>query len=273
MMTSRVGLEARHLEVDPDQMVCAGHMSVRRRDMWLSVQFTRGSLSPPDDPDLLTNDTFEARVTATFGRHLLVRNASGQELRARPFGRGLTVVCGDNVRCRIDPHHDEVHVLEVIPRRTRAVSIQSARTDRAGGRKPHATAGGACARAGAGSVRRRPLPGGGRLGGHRRNAGRQQDGIGHRCDELRAQLEVFDASRAIRGLPARCAAKRGWTAFWMRAPDRSPRWSGSRVLGNPRSSSGSFQTPKLKRGAGAGGGRTAHHHGFADCSTCRAAAT
>lgn len=64
------------------------------------------------------NDTFEARVTATYGRHLLVRDASGKELRARPFGRGLTVVCGDNVRCRNDPHHDEIHVVELIPRRT-----------------------------------------------------------------------------------------------------------------------------------------------------------
>jgi ribosome biogenesis GTPase / thiamine phosphate phosphatase len=64
------------------------------------------------------NDTFEARVTATFGRHLLVRNASGEELQARPFGRGLTVVCGDNVRCRADPHHDEVHVVEILPRST-----------------------------------------------------------------------------------------------------------------------------------------------------------
>ena len=64
------------------------------------------------------NDTFEARVTATYGRHLLVRDASGKELQARPFGRGLTVVCGDNVRCRIDPHHDEVHVVEVLPRRS-----------------------------------------------------------------------------------------------------------------------------------------------------------
>lgn len=64
------------------------------------------------------NDTFEARVTATFGRHLLVRNASGKELQARPFGRGLNVVCGDNVRCRADPHHDEVHVVEILARRT-----------------------------------------------------------------------------------------------------------------------------------------------------------
>ncbi|MGH8210838.1 MAG: ribosome small subunit-dependent GTPase A [Steroidobacteraceae bacterium] len=64
------------------------------------------------------NDTFEACVTATFGRHLLVRAASGKELQARPFGRGLTVVCGDNVRCRADAHHDEVHVVELLPRGT-----------------------------------------------------------------------------------------------------------------------------------------------------------
>jgi ribosome biogenesis GTPase len=64
------------------------------------------------------NDTFEARVTATFGRHLLVRDASGKELEARPFGRGLNVVCGDKVRCRPDPHHDEIHVVEIIQRRT-----------------------------------------------------------------------------------------------------------------------------------------------------------
>jgi ribosome biogenesis GTPase / thiamine phosphate phosphatase len=64
------------------------------------------------------NDTFEARVTATFGRHLLVRDASGKELEARPFGRSLTVVCGDNVRCRADPRHDEVHVVEIMQRRT-----------------------------------------------------------------------------------------------------------------------------------------------------------
>jgi ribosome biogenesis GTPase / thiamine phosphate phosphatase len=64
------------------------------------------------------NDTFEARVTATYGRHLLVRDASGKEMKARPFGRGLAVVCGDSVHCRADPHHDEVHVVEIIKRRT-----------------------------------------------------------------------------------------------------------------------------------------------------------
>jgi ribosome biogenesis GTPase len=62
--------------------------------------------------------TLDGRVIATFGRHLLVRGADGRELRARPFGRELTVVCGDDVRCRVDARHDEVHVVAVLPRRT-----------------------------------------------------------------------------------------------------------------------------------------------------------
>jgi ribosome biogenesis GTPase / thiamine phosphate phosphatase len=62
--------------------------------------------------------TLVGQVIATFGRHLLVRAADGRELRARPFGRALVAVCGDEVRCRIDPHHAEVHVIEVLPRRT-----------------------------------------------------------------------------------------------------------------------------------------------------------
>jgi len=62
--------------------------------------------------------TFDAYVIAAFGRHLLVREASGRTLRARPFGRDLGAVCGDEVRCRDDPHHGEVHVVEVLPRRT-----------------------------------------------------------------------------------------------------------------------------------------------------------
>src|ERR1700732_2293959 len=63
--------------------------------------------------------TLVGRVIATFGRHLLVREAGGgRELRARPFGRALIVVCGDDVRCSVDSRHDEVHVVEVLPRRT-----------------------------------------------------------------------------------------------------------------------------------------------------------
>src|SRR5579872_4806105 len=60
--------------------------------------------------------TLEALVVATFGRHMTVRDAAGREQRARPLGRSLTVVCGDRVRCRADPRHDELHVIEVLPR-------------------------------------------------------------------------------------------------------------------------------------------------------------
>ncbi|HYM29539.1 MAG TPA: ribosome small subunit-dependent GTPase A [Steroidobacteraceae bacterium] len=62
--------------------------------------------------------TLLGQVIATFGRHLLVRTADGGELKARPFGRALTPVCGDEVRCQVDAHHDELHVVEVLPRRT-----------------------------------------------------------------------------------------------------------------------------------------------------------
>jgi len=62
--------------------------------------------------------TFDARVIAAFGRHLLVQQTSGGVLKARPFGRDVGAVCGDDVRCRNDPRHGEVHVVEVLPRRT-----------------------------------------------------------------------------------------------------------------------------------------------------------
>jgi len=62
--------------------------------------------------------TFDAHVIAAFGRHLLLREASGRTVKARPFGRDVGAVCGDEVRCRNDPRHGEVHVLEVLPRRT-----------------------------------------------------------------------------------------------------------------------------------------------------------
>jgi ribosome biogenesis GTPase / thiamine phosphate phosphatase len=61
--------------------------------------------------------TVTGQVIAAFGRHMLVRLAGGEQRRARPFGRALTVVCGDQVRCRDDAHHEELHVLEVINRR------------------------------------------------------------------------------------------------------------------------------------------------------------
>jgi ribosome biogenesis GTPase / thiamine phosphate phosphatase len=61
--------------------------------------------------------TVDGCVIAAFGRHMLVRTAEGEQLQARPFGRALGAVCGDLVRCRIDARHEEVHVLEVLPRR------------------------------------------------------------------------------------------------------------------------------------------------------------
>jgi ribosome biogenesis GTPase len=63
-------------------------------------------------------ETVTGRVIAAFGRQVLVHTTTGEQLRARPFGRALIIVCGDQVRCRIDAHHEEVHVIEVLPRRT-----------------------------------------------------------------------------------------------------------------------------------------------------------
>jgi len=63
-----------------------------------------------------STDEFEAEVTASFGRHLLVRDAGGQELKARPSGRKLGVVCGDRVRCERD--REEILIVEVLPRST-----------------------------------------------------------------------------------------------------------------------------------------------------------
>src|SRR3954469_16601432 len=63
------------------------------------------------------NDTFEALVIATFVRHLLVRDGSARELKARPFARGLVIVAGDNVLCEVDARTNETHVLELCQRR------------------------------------------------------------------------------------------------------------------------------------------------------------
>jgi ribosome biogenesis GTPase len=63
-------------------------------------------------------DVFEAEVIAAFGRHLIVRDAAARELRARPSGRRLSIVCGDRVRCEVDRAHDEILAVEVMPRKT-----------------------------------------------------------------------------------------------------------------------------------------------------------
>src|SRR3984957_19405237 len=60
--------------------------------------------------------SFTARIIAGYGRHLIVRDAQGNERAARPFGRKLQVGCGDQVACKIDAHHDEAHVTAVLAR-------------------------------------------------------------------------------------------------------------------------------------------------------------
>src|ERR1700735_662331 len=60
--------------------------------------------------------SFTARIIAGYGRHLIVRDAQGNERAARPFGGKLQVVCGDQVTCEIDAHHDEAHVTAVLAR-------------------------------------------------------------------------------------------------------------------------------------------------------------
>ena len=62
------------------------------------------------------SDAFDAEVIAAFGRHLIVRDAAARELRARPSGRRLSIVCGDRVRCIRE--RDEFLVAEVFPRTT-----------------------------------------------------------------------------------------------------------------------------------------------------------
>jgi ribosome biogenesis GTPase len=58
-----------------------------------------------------------AEVIASFGRHLLLRDQAGQLHQARPMGRALDIVCGDQVQCA-DNAGSEVLVETVLPRRT-----------------------------------------------------------------------------------------------------------------------------------------------------------
>ena len=58
-----------------------------------------------------------AEVIASFGRHLLLRDQAGHLHKARPMGRSLDIVCGDQVQCAADSGA-EVLVEAVLPRRT-----------------------------------------------------------------------------------------------------------------------------------------------------------
>jgi ribosome biogenesis GTPase len=55
-----------------------------------------------------------AEVTATYGRHLLLRDAAGVLQKARPLGRTLEIVCGDQVEYELQGA--ELLVTAVLPR-------------------------------------------------------------------------------------------------------------------------------------------------------------
>lgn len=74
---------------------------------------------------------FDARVVASFGRHCLVRDAAGATHEARPARRSLDLVCGDLVRCEVDPTHRDILVRDVRPR-----SSLLARANTRGGSEP-----------------------------------------------------------------------------------------------------------------------------------------
>ncbi len=55
-----------------------------------------------------------AEVIATYGRHLLLRDAGGEQRMARPMGRQLSIVCGDRVH--YTPQGEELLVTGTLPR-------------------------------------------------------------------------------------------------------------------------------------------------------------
>jgi ribosome biogenesis GTPase len=62
----------------------------------------------------LFTKTLIAEVIATYGRHLLLRDAAGERRMARPMGRHLEIVCGDRVQCRTEG--DELLAESILPR-------------------------------------------------------------------------------------------------------------------------------------------------------------
>jgi ribosome biogenesis GTPase len=63
---------------------------------------------------LLITKPLIAEVIATYGRHLLLRDAAGERRMARPMGRHLEIVCGDRVQCRNEG--DELLAESILPR-------------------------------------------------------------------------------------------------------------------------------------------------------------
>ncbi len=68
---------------------------------------------------------------------MLVRTDGGADAARAPSAARSRVVCGDQVRCRVDAHHEELHVrrgASTAPQRS--VPLQPARGGRAGRRQP-----------------------------------------------------------------------------------------------------------------------------------------
>ena len=59
---------------------------------------------------------FAARIVESFGRRVLIEDASLERRPAALFGKRLQVVCGDRVKVRVAPQTDELQVIEVLPR-------------------------------------------------------------------------------------------------------------------------------------------------------------
>ncbi len=57
-----------------------------------------------------------AEIIATYGRHLLLRDAAGTLQKARPLGRHLDIVCGDQVQC--EQQGTELLVTGTLPRKS-----------------------------------------------------------------------------------------------------------------------------------------------------------
>lgn len=70
-----------------------------------------------DAPATGADSLLRAQVIAAHGRLLRVRTAAGAESLARPPGRDVQLVCGDEVECQLDLRHDELRIIHIAPRR------------------------------------------------------------------------------------------------------------------------------------------------------------
>lgn len=68
-------------------------------------------------PAMQRESPLRGRVVSAHGRLVRVRLTDGAQALARPPGRHVQVVCGDEVHCEFDAQHGELRILAVAPRR------------------------------------------------------------------------------------------------------------------------------------------------------------